>query len=129
MDYEALAQVQAEEAAEEEEQARIRKLWEENQKIVRAWEAMALVEDMSEDTNESRMHQVTVDLPVEEVPVHAPSVDSQIPNLPEQAETQESNVTRRDETKRPASDVKKRGRSERIAKRKKVASNAFSVFE
>ncbi|GKC97467.1 hypothetical protein Tco_1167742, partial [Tanacetum coccineum] len=147
MDMEALAEVQREIAAEEAEQERIRQIWAENEANDLYWENMAKefrddelnrLEDSLEaaysfDTisefqdNEVNVHQVSMDLPVNEAPENYTTEESraQDPDLKPTIPTQESQIHTRSKIRKQVAAttsiriyVKNRGTSERIAKMK-----------
>nr|GEX64444.1 hypothetical protein [Tanacetum cinerariifolium] len=141
-----LAKVQREIAAEDVEQERIRQIWAENKASDLYLENMAkefrddelnrpedsLEAAYSFDTileigdDELNVHQVSMDLPVNEVPRNCTTEESQVqdPNLKPSIPTQESQVQTRSKIRKQATAtsmriyLRNRGRSERIANMK-----------
>nr|GEV99474.1 putative ribonuclease H-like domain-containing protein [Tanacetum cinerariifolium] len=170
MDMEALAEVERENAAEEAGQERIRQIWAENEANDLYWENMAKEfrdeklhgpEDSLDNAysfdiildfqdNELNVHQVFVDLPVNEAPENYTTEESKAEYLDPKpiVPTQESQIQTRSETRKQAAAttsvrifMKNRGTSERITmmKAKKfkfdanstgsTADKAFDVLE
>ncbi|GJY39979.1 zinc finger, PMZ-type containing protein, partial [Tanacetum coccineum] len=158
MDMKALAEVEMKNAAEEAEQVRIRQIWAENEANDLYWENIAkefrdekllgpkdsLDNAYSFDTildfqdNERNVHQVSVDLPVNEAPENYTTKESQaeVPNPKPIVPTQESQIQTRSKIRKQVAAttsmrifVKNRGRSERIAmmKAKKFKFDAYGT--